>query len=108
MIKFAPRSQIAAALAALAALDVKITEIIYFLLSFNPQDTDFEFLNALNDLSDPNKYPILLDLFKLHPAFASGTHVWIQRCTTGHLINLKSRSSHYYGQEYCTDTPGTV
>ena len=101
MIKHLPRSQITAALAALASLDVKITEILYFLLSFSPQDNDFKILNALNDLSDPNKYPILLDLFKLHPAFASGTHVWIQRCTTGHLIGevkeLSKKSSSWHG-----------
>ena len=101
MIRHAPRSQIAAALVALAALDVKITEILYFLLSFSPKDSDFAFLNALQDLSDHDNYLILLDLFKSHPLFASGSNIWIQCCTTGHLIEevkkLSKKSSGWHG-----------
>ena len=101
MIRPASRSQIAAALAALTALDVKITEILYFILSSSPQHIDFSSKNALDDLSDQGNYLILFDLFKSNPAFANGTTSWIQSCTTGHLIDevrtLTKKSSGWHG-----------
>ena len=101
MIRPASRSQIAAALDALAALDVKITEILYFILSSSPQHIDHASKFALDDLSDHGNYLILLDLFKSNPAFANGTNTWIHRCTSQCLIdevkNLSSRSSGWLG-----------
>ena len=49
MIRPASHSQIAAML---AALDVKISKILYFLLSSGPQHIDSISKNALDDLSD--------------------------------------------------------
>ena len=103
MIRAVSRSQIAAALAALAALDVKLSEILYFILSSSPQHIDSSSRNrdALDDLLDHNNYLILLDLFKSNPAFASGTNSWILHCTTGHLIDevrtLTKKSSGWHG-----------
>ena len=101
MIRPASRSQITAALAALASLDVKISEILYFLLSSSPQHIDSVSKPALDDLSDQGNYLILLDLFKSNSAFANGTNAWIQYCTTGHLIDevnkLTKKSSGWHG-----------
>ena len=84
MIRPTSHSQIAATL---AALDVKISKILYFLLSSSPQHIDSISKNALDDLSDQGNYLILLDLFILNPVFVNSTNARIQHCTTGHLIN---------------------
>ena len=57
MIRPASHSQIAAML---AVLDVKISKILYFLLSSGPQHIDSVSKNALVDLSDQGNYLIPL------------------------------------------------
>ena len=67
-------------------LDVKISEILYFLLSSSPQHIDSASRIALDELSDHGNYLVLLDLFKSNLAFVNGTNTWVQRCTTLRLI----------------------
>ena len=95
----ASRSQITAALGQLAALNIRITDLLLFLLLMDQEQFDFTATSAVNDLSD--NYLTILDLFKTHPVFANGINLWIHRCAAAdfkdEVKKLAKKSTGWHG-----------
>ena len=90
--------QLNAALASLSAQNIKVSEVLLFLL-LNPEEINAVFNNAVNDLLIYHEE--ILNAFRSHPTFANNTQKWIHGCVTEDLSaeikDLTNASTGWHG-----------